>query len=620
MKEYFVRPELSEVTMNDTFWTPYTEKIRDILIPYCFDKFEETGYIKNFRAVSENSGEKHIGPPFSDGLFLEMITGASDFLSKSYDEKLDKKLDELLDIVISAQQDDGYLTTIVCQDYPERKWGEGDGGDIVFQHDLYNQGTLIEAAVAHYRATKKTKLLKAAVKCANNICSYIGEKPKHNIVPGHSLPEMAFINLYRLFKNSRELDNFASENNVFPEEYLEMVRFWYDNRGRHEGRQLSRGEKYTPDYNQDSAPFGKMRTAMGHAVRAGLCYQGAAAARCELNRDDYEEALLSIWDDVVKKKIHISGGIGSRPDIEGFDSEYILPNNAYLETCAGIALAFWAAEMNLLSKKSEYFDYFELSLYNNILGAVGNDFKHYYYDNPLVNDGTKNRWDWHNCPCCPPMLSKCYSSLPTYIYSYTHNELCVNMYMGSELQCDDFEVKQNNNAFKITVKSNKKKVSFRIPSYAVDFSLHLNGKRIKYTVENGYAVILLDEGTADVYISYKLKLAEICANPKVEADRGRVCVMYGPHLMCAEGVDNNGEVDFVLAENPEYYVKQGNICAKTADGREVVLIPYYKRNNRVSEKTDDSKMAVWFVKSNMEDSMKVTDENLYGYYRKYELY
>ncbi len=237
MKEYFVRPELSEVTLNDTFWTPYTEKIRDILIPYCFDKFEETGYIKNFRAVSENSGEKHIGPPFSDGLFLEMITGASDFLSKSYDEKLDKKLDELIDIVISAQQDDGYLTTIVCQDY-----------------------------------------------------------------------------------------------------------------------------------------------------------------------------------------------------------------------------------------------------------------------------------------------------------------------------------------------------------------------------------------------SYKLKLAEICANPKVEADRGRVCVMYGPHLMCAEGVDNNGEVDFVLAENPEYYVKQGSICAKTADGREVVLIPYYKRNNRVSEKTDDSKMAVWFVKSNMEDSMKVTDENLYGYYRKYELY
>lgn len=618
MKEFYTQPEVSEAKLNDSFWTLYVEGIRNVMIPHCFDKFSEDGYIKNFISTAKKDGEKHIGNTFSDGLFLETLTGVSNFLNTRYDEILDKKLDEYIDIVIAAQQEDGYLTTVVSQNYPERKWGEGEGGDIVVQHDLYNQGTLVEAAIAHYKATGKTKLLKAAVKCANNICSYIGEKPKHNIVPGHSLPEMAFINLYRLFRDDRELDSFAAENGVKPEEYLEIVRFWYDNRGNHEGRQLTKIERFTPEYNQDSMPFGKMRSAMGHAVRAGLCYQGAAAARRELMRDDYEEALLSIWDDVKKKKIHISGGIGSRHDIEGFDKEYELPNNAYLETCAGISLAFWVAEMNLMSKKSEYFDFFELSLYNNILGAVGEDFKRYYYDNPLENDGTKNRWEWHSCPCCPPMLAKCYSSLATYIYSYNKNELCVNMYIGSTLTAGDFNVEQKDKNFRITVTNGQKKISFRIPAYTEEFSLSLNGKKSEFSVEDGYAVIQLDEGTYEINVSYNLKLAEICANPKVEADIGKVCIMYGQYLMCAEGADNNGKVDFILAENPKCRVDGNCIKVKTADGNEATLIPYYKRNNRVSENTDDSKMSVWFDKENIQgisEFRNITGDNLYGYYK-----
>lgn len=616
MKEFYKRPELSNVLLKDDFWTSYTEKIRSVTLPYCFDKFEETGTVQNFKSTAMNDGKEHIGNPFSDGLLFETITGACQFLNAKYDAELDKKLDDYIDIIISAQQEDGYICTIVCQNYPDRKWGEGDEGDIVIQHDLYNQGAFIEAAIAHYKATKKTKLFKAAVKCANNICSYIGEKPKHNIIPGHSLPETAFLDLYQLINDCPELNGFAEENNIKPEEYLEVVRFWYDNRGNYEGRQLCRDEKFPPPYNQDIMPFAKMRTAMGHAVRAGLCYQGAAVARRKLMRDDYEEALVAIWKDVIKKKIHISGGIGSRHDIEGFDGEYLLPNDAYLETCAGISLAFWAGEMNLINKNSEYFDYFELSLYNNILGAVGNDFKHYYYDNSLVNDGTKNRWDWHDCPCCPPMLLKCYSSLATYIYSYNKEELCVNMYIGSNLDVEDFSVEQTDKKFSVTVKNGTKKVSFRIPAYAKDFSLLLNGAKTDYSIENGYAVLLLDEGTAEIDISFSLKIAEICANSKVEADIGRVCVMYGTCLMCAEGVDNNGDVDFTVAENAELTIDGDYIKAKSSDGNEVILIPYYKRNNRLSDNPDDAKMAVWFKKQNMdEDSQnEKTGDNLYGYY------
>ncbi len=615
MKNFYTRPNVAQTTLEDSFWTPYTQGIRDVMIPYCFDKFEEIGYIQNFINTAEQNGKAHMGPPFSDGLVLEMITGASDFLNACYNEKIHKRLDKIIDIILSAQQSDGYLCTIVSQDYPHRKWGEGDGGDIVIQHDLYNQGALIEAAVAYYRATGSKKMLKAAVRCANNICSYIGEPPKHNVIPGHSLPEMAFLNLYNLFKQDESLCDFATENHVDVNEYLETVRFWYDNRGNHTARQLCSDERFPPAYNQDTVAFGKMRTAMGHAVRAGLCYQGAAAARRELDRDDYEEALDAIWEDVIKKKLYISGGIGARHDIEGFDSEYKLPNDGYLETCAGIAFAFWAGEMNLISKKSEYFDYFELSLYNNILGAVGKDFKHYYYDNSLVNDGTKNRWDWHCCPCCPPMLAKCYSSLVTYVYSYNDSELCVNMYVGSTLKSQHFDVKQKDKMFEIDVKDSDKKISFRIPAYAKNFAVLQNGKSVELNVENGYATFSCKKGINNFQILFDYKLVEICANPEVEDDKNKICVMYGPFLMCAEGVDNGGNVDFTVAEDAKLMRDGNNVNLKTADGNSALLVPYYLRNNRVSDNQNDSKMAVWLGKSGMTYPQNPTSHNLYDYYK-----
>ncbi len=611
MKDFYTKPQITEVALKDRFWSAYTKKFRNITIPYCFEKFYETKYIQNFIDVAQKSKNSHVGFSFSDGLVLETITGASNFLASSYNKTLDQKLDELIEIIVSAQENDGYLCTMTLSDYPDKRWGE-NGGDIIDQHDLYNHGTLIEAGVAHYKATKKTSLLIPAIKAANLICSHIGEAPKHHVIPGHSLPENAFMDLYRLFKEDKSLENIKNDYNVNVDDYLEIVPYWYDNRGECERRSIADiSSKYDPSRYQNVAPFSEQKTAMGHAVRAGLCYLGAASYYRETKNSQYLDSLKSIWKDITTKKIHISGGVGSRADIEGFDAEYSLQNDAYLETCAGIALAFFGAEMSLIDKNSEYFDIFELSLYNNILGSMSQDFKKFYYDNPLVNDGTKNRWAWHDCPCCPPMLAKIYSSLQTYIYSSSSEEICVNLYIDSDFETNNFKILQSNKNFEIKLKK-PMLLNLRIPSYAKDFLVEINGNKKDFEIQNGYAVLNLEKGETQISISYNEKLCEIYANQKVEADQGLVCIMKGPLLYCAEGIDNCGEVDFTIAENTKLTQKGENLEIALTNGKTALLIPYHKRNNRVSENQNDSKMAVWFKKENMEQKQT---HNLYGYYK-----
>jgi len=392
-----LRPAVPQVSVKDRFWTPYLEKIRHKTLPYVLDKFEEIGYVDNFRIVAGLKEGESKGPSFSDGLLLETMRGASDLLAAEYDAALDARLDALIEIIAAASDadPDGFICTKTILNYPDQRWGE-NGGDIIIAHDLYDHGALVEAGVHHYLATGKTTLLRPAVRAANYICQVI---PPLGIVPGHSLPEEAFVKLHCLFRDHTELAAFAMEHGVDADKYLRMAEFWYDERGKKPGSHLPR---FSMSYNQNHVPFAEQREALGHSVRATLCYTGASAVVREAGREDYLPALNALWENITKRKMHISGGVGTRHDIEGFDVDYNLPNDAYLETCAGIGLTFFAAEFGLISPKAERFDVFERALCNNILAAIGEDGQHYFYQNPLLSDGSIRRWDWHGCPCCPP--------------------------------------------------------------------------------------------------------------------------------------------------------------------------------------------------------------------------
>lgn len=612
MKSSYSYPSVCQVTINDSFWTPYITGIREIMLPYVFEKLEGDGYLENFESVARGETGFHKGPPFSDGLLLESLRGACDFLAQKYDPQLDKLISRIVGVIKAASEisEDGFICTKTLEIEPEHRWGE-NGGDIVIQHDLYDHGALIEAAVSHYNATKSTELLDCAVRIANTICSYMGEPPKHNIIPGHSLPEEAFVRLYRLFKENRSLDEYAKSMKVNADDYLEMANFWYKARGDHNGRCVSRD--FSHEYNQDNITFEDARTAVGHAVRAALCYTGAADVSLAYGDMRYTKALNALWRNVVDKKMHISGGIGTRHDIEGFDSDYALPNNAYLETCAAVALAFWAAEMNLIEPKSEYFDVFERSLYNNILASVDQDFMHYFYQNPLVSEGGVKRWAWHGCPCCPPMLLKLYSTLNKYIYSLSDNELCINMLIESHLEADALTAELSNGKLRLSSKS-PITLRIRIPEYAESFELYEGGRSISFELEAGYAVIR-DISSAVIEIKCTERLIRAYANPLAAEDIGKVAVMNGKFLMCAEGIDNSGRTDFTIASDAKLERDGENVIGMCSDGSSFKLIPYYKWCRRTTGRPEDDRMSVWFKQASMPSKEKLSaaiNEKLYG--------
>jgi len=358
-----------------------------------------------------------------------MICGTADFLAARRDANLEARLDGYIARIAAAQAKDasGYLNTWTqTMESSARRWGR-NGGDDRSQHDVYNAGMLIEAGVHYYRATGKATLLEAATRMANLMCDTIGPPPRANVVPGHSGPEAALIELYRLYHESQEARK-SVQVPVAPERYLELAEFFVDARGHYEGR--TGHDKSFGEYGQDQAPLAQQQTLEGHAVRATLFCTGIAAAAQVNGRADYRAAALRFWDSFVRHKMYISGAAGAIGDEEKFGPDYFLPNDGYMETCAAAGGAFFNHQMNLLFGEAHYADELERALYNAALGGVALAGNRYYYQNPLVGVGLR-RWEWHGCPCCPPMFLKLMGALPGYIYAQETDALYVNLFVGS---------------------------------------------------------------------------------------------------------------------------------------------------------------------------------------------
>ncbi len=391
------------------------------------------------------------------------------------------------------------------------------------------------------------------------MCDTIGPAPKHNLVPAHSLSEEALIKLYRLFRQQPDLAAQLLPGRD-PAQYLELARFWIDNRGNHQGR-----ISFT-EYAQDHCCTVDQPEAVGHAVRAVLLYIGLTALGLELDDSGYLAAAHRLWQDVTERKLYITGGVGPIHEYEGFSYGYYLPNTGYLETCAGVGLAFWAGLMGQAFDGAVYADVYERALYNNILPGVSLDGKRYTYQNPLTAKGNIHRWEWHGCPCCPPMFVKAMGALPGYIYATGPETLYVNLFIGSTGRTSvggaEVEVTQTTRYpwegdVRITVDP-EREVTFslcvRIPGWSRGATLLVNGEPAAVgLLGDGYARIHRTWSRGDeVRLHLPMGPQRVRAHPSVEADRGRVALTRGPLVYCLEGVDNPDEPNPVLPADAQF--------------------------------------------------------------------
>jgi len=359
--------DFSHVKITDNFWSPRIQKHATNTLAVCIDQIEnQTGRIQNFENAAKGEG-KHSGIFFDDSDVYKALEGIAYSLINNPDPELEKKADEWIDKFSAAQQSDGYINTFYTLTGLDKRWNNMD------KHEMYCAGHMIEAAIAYYQATGKRKLLDVSIKMANHLMDIFGPDKRH-WVPGHQEIELALVKLYHVTKNQR---------------YLDFAYWLLEERGHGHGSKGGEGN-WNIHYYQDDKPVRDLSKITGHAVRAMYMFCGMADVAA-LKRDaGYIEALNRLWDDVVLRKMYVTGGIGSSRHNEGFTEDYDLPNyDAYCETCASIGMVFWNSRMNMFTGDSKYVDVLERSMYNGALAGVSLAGDRFFYVNPLASRGNQ---------------------------------------------------------------------------------------------------------------------------------------------------------------------------------------------------------------------------------------
>ncbi|MXV17014.1 glycoside hydrolase family 127 protein [Hufsiella ginkgonis] len=572
VKDYPYRPvAFTSVKLSDNFWTPRIETNRTVTIPASFERCENTGRVKNFQMAAQHSGKFGTTFPFDDTDIYKTIEGASFSLAVHPDKKLDAYVDSMIVIIAGAQEPDGYLYTARTIDpaHPHawsgtRRWeNEHDNS-----HELYNSGHLFEAASAHFLATGKRNLLNIALKNADLLVNTFGPDKMH-VAPGHEVVEMGLVRLYRITSKK---------------EYLDLAKFFLDERGKRQYNKRSKNPFQNGEYWQNAKPVIDQDEAVGHAVRAMYLYSAMADVAALTGDRQYLNAIDHIWDNMVGKKLYVQGGIGAVPDGERFGDNYDLPNGtAYNETCAAIGNVMWNQRMFQLHGEAKYVDVLEKTLYNGLISGVGMDGKSFFYTNAMQikhifahKDMEGGRSGWFECSCCPTNIVRLIPSIPGYVYAQNGDAVFVNLFIPgtADIVVNNKPVQliQQNNypwdgrlQFTLSPKSPLTfTMKLRIPGWAQNkavpsdlytfsqaadtpVTIRVNGEPVNYAVENGYAVLKRTWKKNDrIEMNLPMEVRSVVANPLVREDLGKVALQRGPIIYCAEWADNDGSTSNFL--------------------------------------------------------------------------
>ena len=163
---------------------------------------------------------------------------------------------------------------------------------------------------------------------------------------------------------------------------MELSRYFLDSRVN-DDPSTSYSYAYAT-YSQDHAPVIMQETAEGHAVRAAYLYSAMADNAFEHEDEALFATCRKLFENIVTKRMYITGGIGSSGNGEAFTIDYDLPNlTAYNESCASIGLIMFAQRMLKMAPDSLYSDVVERVLYNSFLSSISLKGDSFFYENPL---------------------------------------------------------------------------------------------------------------------------------------------------------------------------------------------------------------------------------------------
>ena len=528
---------INNVKLTSGYLYDKQELNRTTTINAVYDVFAQTGRIGAFDFNYDPADPESIQPHFFwDSDVAKWIEGAANITWNNRSPELEKKVDAIVEKIKEHQEENGYFNIYFTVVEPENRFKDRR------KHELYCAGHLIEAAIAYDRATGKRDFLDCMEKYADLIYKvFFIEKSAEFTTPGHQEIELALVRLYRYTGKKK---------------YLDLAKFFIDNRGVVE--ELRMDEHY-----QTHKPLREQTEAVGHSVRAMYLFTAMAMVAKETNDTELAEQCRTLWEDVVFKKMYVTGGLGSTYLGEGFTVPYDMPNDtSYAETCAAIGLMFFSNEMLSLENNARYADIVEKCLYNGVLSGISIDGRSFFYENPLEIN-TKEKFEFRgnsrrfpitqrvevfSVSCCPPNLNRLLSSLGNYIYGTDGDTLYVNQYISSvlndgEIKCTLSTEYPNDGIIKISA-SGTNRIALRIPAWCRSFKLNK-----PYTMEKGYAAI--ENDGSDIELCLDMSVRAVYADPRIRTNVGKVCITRGPVVYCAEAVDNGDELcRFVIPNNP----------------------------------------------------------------------
>lgn len=534
------------VRLRDAFWEPRRRINRTETLTQQLDQCEATGRLDNFRRAAGLLDVPFQGRYFNDSDVYKWVEAAAWSLATDPDPALAARLNGVIETIAAAQEADGYLNTYFTFGRAAERWT-----DLRILHELYCAGHLIQAAVAHHRATGSDTLLVVAERLAGNIASVFGPMGRTG-TDGHPEIELALVELYRETGNER---------------WLQQAAFFLDQRGQNPsalGSEPSRARPAT--FYQDHLPVRDQRDVAGHSVRALYLYSGMTDLYLETGEPALRHALDKLWESLQRRQVYVTGGAGSRYEGESFGEDYELPAEiAYAETCAAIAHVMWAWRMLLATGDAQYADAMETALYNGVLAGLALDGKTYFYVNPLADRGEHRRQPWYGTACCPPNLARTLASLPGYIATTSDEGVWVHLFATCEMRVPvpggtvtlrvetAYPWEGEITLTVIDAPAGPWTLFLRVPRWAggKTIALDVNGLPVDTPTPGSYVGIRREWSNGDtVRLHLPMEMQAIASHPRARENAGRVAFMRGPLVYCAEGVDHPGTDVWNIAVSP----------------------------------------------------------------------